>query len=126
MLSGIFSKKEKKEIEWTPLTSLEDLDELNKDSYEQPALIFKHSTRCSISSMMLNKFEKAYKEKASFKIFYLDLIENRAVSNQIVTKYGIAHQSPQTILIYEGNAVCEASHTAINYQEIEDKAKEFA
>ena len=125
MLSGLFSKKEKKEVNWTPLTTVDELKEMNERSYNRPVLIFKHSTRCAISSMVINKFESAYQENASFDSFYLDLITYREVSNQIASQYGVVHQSPQAILISKGAVVLEDSHNGINFEEIDQKSREI-
>ena len=125
MLSGLFSKKEKKEVNWIPLTTVDELKEMNERSYNRPVLIFKHSTRCAISSMVINKFESAYQENASFDSFYLDLITYREVSNQIASQYGVVHQSPQAILISKGAVVLEDSHNGINFEEIDQKSREI-
>ena len=118
MLSGLFAKKEKKEINWIPLTAVSALDEIDQKSKERPALIFKHSTRCSISSMVINNFERSFEEDAAFDIYYLDLIAFRDVSNEIEARYGVMHQSPQIVLISNGKSVLDASHTGITYEMI--------
>ena len=118
MLSGLFAKKEKKEINWIPLTTVSALDEIDQKSKERPALIFKHSTRCSISSMVINNFERSFEEDAAFDIYYLDLIAFRDVSNEIEARYGVMHQSPQIVLISNGKSVLDASHTGITYEMI--------
>ena len=118
MLSGLFAKKEKKDINWIPLTAVSTLDEIDQKSKERPALIFKHSTRCSISSMVINNFERSFEEDAAFDIYYLDLIAFRDVSNEIEARYGVMHQSPQIVLISNGKSVLDASHTGITYEMI--------
>ena len=123
MLSGLFAKKEKKEINWIPLTAVSTLDEIDQKSKTQPILIFKHSTRCSISSMTLNRFENACEDSPSFDLYFLDLIANRAVSNEVAIHYGVEHQSPQAILVVDGKAVYDASHTAIDYHELTKRTK---
>jgi len=124
MLSGIFSKKEKKTVDWNILNSTSSLDEIDQKSFDKPVLIFKHSTRCSISSMVLNKFENTYQDNANFEVYYLDLIAHREVSNEIANRYGIIHQSPQAILISKGKPILDESHTGIRYEEIDQKSKE--
>ena len=118
MLSGLFAKKEKKDINWIPLTAVSTLDEIDQQSKERPVLIFKHSTRCSISSMVINNFERSFEEDAAFDIYYLDLIAFRDVSNEIEARYGVMHQSPQIVLISNGKSVLDASHTGITYEMI--------
>lgn len=123
MLANLFSKKERKEVEWIPLQDATMLEELDAISAQQPVLIFKHSTRCSISSMTLNRFENACEEHPAFKLYFLDLIANRAVSNEVAIRYGVEHQSPQAILVVDGKAIYDASHTAIDYDELTQRTK---
>ena len=120
MFSKIFSKEEKVEVSWTNLTSVDQLEEVDKKSREKPVLLFKHSTRCSISAMSLARFERSYEEEASFKPYFLDLISHRDVSNAIAERYGVRHESPQAILIKDGKAVFHSSHMGISYSELND------
>jgi bacillithiol system protein YtxJ len=56
---GLFSSTPKKPaVNWVNLTSSGQLHELIKEAATTPVLLFKHSTRCSISAMALNRFEK--------------------------------------------------------------------
>lgn len=108
-------------MEWKLLETEEQLEELIHQSFQKPQLIFKHSTRCSVSGMIKNRLEK--KEAPDTVDFhYLDLIAYRALSNKIADKFNIAHQSPQVLLIKEGNAVFTESHNAIYMEDILDLA----
>lgn len=104
---------------WKNLTSDNSVQELVYLSFELPVLIFKHSTRCSISSMMLSRFEREW-EQPEFKVelFYLDLIQFRNLSNEIAEKLNIEHQSPQLIVLSKGEILYSASHNAIDTTEI--------
>jgi bacillithiol system protein YtxJ len=82
-------------------------------------LIFKHSTRCSISSTALNRLERAWRpEDAGHAVWYLDLLRYRPISNAIAERYGIQHESPQVLVIRAGRCVYDASHTAITHAEV--------
>lgn len=107
-----------------PLQNLSQLIDIDTLSAEKPVIIFKHSTRCSISSMAINRFEKAYalENKEALPVFYLDLLQYRPISNEIATRYGVEHQSPQTLLIKNGVCVHHASHTEIDLNEIKSFA----
>ena len=84
-------------MNWNQLISMDQLSELKKKSTEKPQLIFKHSTRCSISIMALNRFERG--EGASNVDFYLlDLLSFRNISNEIADQFNVHHQSPQILL----------------------------
>ena len=118
--SGVPSSSESR-INWIALTDLEQLTELLEGSYEKPAVIFKHSTRCSVSRMALKQFENEFDLEARVSAYFLDLIAHRDVSNEIASRFGVVHQSPQLLLIKEGKAVYNVSHSAIDAAELSDK-----
>jgi bacillithiol system protein YtxJ len=104
-------------MHWNPLTDVHQLDEIVETSQNQPVVIFKHSTRCSISSTALSRFERAWgpTENAAF---YLDLIAYRPISLEIAAKFGIEHQSPQVLVISQGNCTYSATHWDISVDEL--------
>jgi bacillithiol system protein YtxJ len=53
--------------------------------------------------------------------YYLDLLEFRPISNEIAGRFGVMHQSPQIILIKNGNAVYTASHSDIQVVDLAEK-----
>ena len=107
--------KEENLFPWNNLASLETLDKIVEDSYLQPVAILKHSTSCGISRMVLRQFENEFDaESGKVKLYFLDLISNREVSNKIASKFNVPHESPQIILIKEGESVYDASHSSIN------------
>lgn len=108
-------------MSWITLNSEEQLEEIQQTSFEKPQLIFKHSTRCSISSVIKNRL---YKNDLSPAIdfYYLDLIANRSVSNKIADQYGVQHESPQVLLIKDGKCIYDESHSAIYMEDIVEKA----
>ena len=99
---------------WKILKSVDDLNEINQRSIEKPQLIFKHSTRCSISSMAKNRLDLQIDMLTSqYDCYYLDLIQYRPVSNEISLRYEVVHESPQVIIINNGKAVYDVSHHMI-------------
>ena len=114
-----FGSVQKLHLEWEILTEESSIEELIKLSFDIPVLLFKHSTRCSVSFMALENFEKEWSlSNEECKIYYLDLLKNRAVSNQIAEMTGVHHQSPQVIVLREGRVIHHASHSAISAQAI--------
>ena len=102
-------------INWIPLTNIAQLDEIDAASNEKPVVIFKHSTRCSISRMALKQFEKEYTlTDNEVTIYFLDLLSFRAISNEIALRFKIEHQSPQLILIKNEKAIYNVSHSDID------------
>ena len=118
-LKNIFGSSENQEqaqskMQWNNLETILQLDEVVALSQEQAVVIFKHSTRCSISRMALKQFENEFDFSDLVQPFYLDLIAFREVSNEIAARFGVVHQSPQLILIKEGKAVYDVSHSDID------------
>lgn len=102
---------------WVNLTSADQLNEIkNVDGY---SLIFKHSTRCSISMMAKRNFEFNWEViPVDTKLYFLDLISFREISNSVAEVFNVAHQSPQILLIKDGDCVLEASHSDISAEEV--------
>ncbi|WKZ67747.1 MAG: bacillithiol system redox-active protein YtxJ [Flavobacteriales bacterium] len=102
-------------MNWTALTDEAQLDAIDQQSAERPVLIFKHSTRCSISSAALNRLESAWgaADEDLGAIYLLDLIRHRGISNAIADRYGVQHESPQVLVIRHGRCVHHASHFGI-------------
>lgn len=113
---GWFSKTStKNELPWNQLTSVEQLKEVIKSSSEKPVLLFKHSTRCSISSMAFSGFQSGWEgSDEEIGIYYLDLLNYRDISSQIAELTGVMHQSPQVIVLKNNEVVYTATHTGIS------------
>lgn len=109
-------------INWIPLTDLNQLNEISMASNEKPMVIFKHSTRCSISRMALKQFENEYAlTDDEVTIYFLDLLSFRDISNAIATRFQVEHQSPQLILIKEEKVIYNASHSDIDAETLKNK-----
>jgi len=112
---------------WIDLNEKNDLAHVIERSFELPVLIFKHSTRCSISDMAMTRLERSWESQMQGKVetYYLDLLSYRAISNQIAQTFNVQHESPQVLLIYQGKCLYHASHTAIQYNQIKQKITEL-
>lgn len=106
--------KEEKILPWIPLTSTDELDHIVERSKTKTQLIFKHSTRCGISRMVMNQFVATYNLDLNADLYYLDLLSYREVSNEVGYKFQVLHESPQLLVIKNGVVVAHASHGAIN------------
>lgn len=118
-MSWFASKGSEKNISWTPLLEAAQVDSTISKENEMPALFFKHSTRCSISSMALNRFEKEWSGSANCQLLFLDLLKFRGLSDMISERTGVVHESPQAVVVYRGEVVYQASHNGIIASEIE-------
>tara|TARA_R110002124_G_C8663636_1_gene490517 strand:- start:209 stop:610 length:402 start_codon:yes stop_codon:yes gene_type:complete len=109
------SKEEKKSyLNWIPLTSLNQLEEIKEQSKTSAVLIFKHSTRCGISKMVIRQFENLFEEEhQNLKVYYLDLLNHRDISSEIGVMFQVMHQSPQLIVVKNEVSVYHASHSDI-------------
>jgi len=108
-------------INWIQLTDLAQLDEIIAISKQKPVVIFKHSTRCSVSRMALKQFETDYDLEDRVDTYFLDLLEHRDISNAIATRFNVVHQSPQLLLIKGGKSVYDVSHSDIDAEELKGK-----
>jgi bacillithiol system protein YtxJ len=106
-------------IKWNQLNTENQLEELVRDSFQTPQLIFKHSTRCSISAMALNRLEREGMQP-SLTYHLLDLIAFRALSLAVAQKFTVHHESPQVLLLKNGDCIYDESHLAINASEIRE------
>ena len=112
-------KPEKLSIPWIQLTQIETLEEIAEDSSNQSIAILKHSTSCGISRMVLRQFEQNYNlDPDTFKLYFLDLLSYRDISNKIATRFNVPHESPQLIVIKDGKAIYDASHSAIDVEKL--------
>ncbi|MDY2587626.1 bacillithiol system redox-active protein YtxJ [Winogradskyella aquimaris] len=114
IFGGSSEPKEEKILPWIALNSMEQLDAIMEQSKTKTQLIFKHSIRCGISSMVINQFKAQYDVDTNADLYYLDLLRYRDVSNEVGYKFQVMHQSPQLLVIRNGVAVAHASHGAIN------------
>lgn len=107
-------------MDWIKLENSAQLEDIKAKSEEKPVLIFKHSSRCSISGMTFDRLMRNWKEEDFDKVtpYFLDLIRFRDISNQIAQEFGVYHQSPQIIIIKNGQAVYDNSHMGISYPDI--------
>jgi len=115
------SEQEKKEdsTPWIDLNTLEQLNIIAERSKTKTQLIFKHSTRCGISRMVISQFKKEYQlSENEADLYYLDLLNYRDISNDIAEKFNVYHESPQLLVIKNGIAVAHQSHGGINDLEL--------
>ncbi len=104
---------------WNQLDSIARWEQLLETSGQQAVLVFKHSTRCSISIMALDRINRNWKPgtEEHFTPWYLDLLNYREISNRIASDTGVEHQSPQLLLIKDGKCIKAESHQAIRLED---------
>ena len=103
-------------MNWISLESAEQLNSIKQ--YQGYSLIFKHSTRCSISMMAKKRFELDWDDlPADMPLYFLDLISYRDLSKQVADVFQVHHESPQLLLIKDGECVLDQSHGQISVDE---------
>ena len=108
-------------LDWKNVTSTNEIDQIVERSREVPCAILKHSTRCSISTMAKMRLESGWDLPSDdVEMYYLDLIAFREVSNYIAEKLEVHHESPQIILLRNGNVTYDASHLDITIAELKE------
>lgn len=91
-------------------------------SVAKPQVIFKHSTRCSISSVAFHRLQKA-QQPEGVDFYYLDLLAHRPLSNKVAEVFKVHHESPQVLVIKEGKCIFDESHLGISMTDIAENAK---
>jgi bacillithiol system protein YtxJ len=107
-------------MEWIHLTDEEQLSNIIEKSKENPQVIFKHSNRCSISSVALQRLQRA-NQPGEIDFYFLDLIRHRSLSNKVAEIFKVRHESPQVLLIKDGKCIFHESHLSIDMHEIIDQ-----
>jgi bacillithiol system protein YtxJ len=116
---SIFKKSNKTSISWNHLSNAKQLKDAIQNVDSKTVVLFKHSTRCSISSMALNRLEASSELAESPADFYfIDLIAFREISQAVSVEFQIKHESPQLIVVKNGKATYHASHSDIRPNEV--------
>jgi bacillithiol system protein YtxJ len=107
-------------MNWKELTGIEQLDQIKEVSESRPVVVFKHSTRCNISSMAKSRLERSSSPE-NVDFYYLDLIRYREISNQLAEQFQVHHQSPQVLLIRNGECIYDESHNGISMDDLKEQ-----
>jgi bacillithiol system protein YtxJ len=107
-------------MDWKNLTSIDQLEAIAADSFNTPQVLFKHSTRCSISSKALNRLESSTPPDG-VEVYLLDLLQHRNISAAIAEKFKVHHESPQALVIINGECTYDESHMGISMDEIAEQ-----
>ena len=107
-------------MNWIELKSSNQIKEIIEKSKAKPQVIFKHSTRCSISAMAKGRLERGL-APGNADFYFLDLINYRNISNQVSSEFDVSHESPQILIIRNGECVYDESHGSITMDEIKEQ-----
>ena len=104
-------------MKWIKLTSEADLNDLLRRSVDKPQVIFKYSNQCGLSDRVLARLE-LYPTPDGMDFYFVDIFTYRGISNKIAAVLGVHHESPQVLLVMNGECVYEESHNAIRMEEL--------
>lgn len=108
-------------INWIALTESSQIEEIISQSNTKFVLIFKHSTRCGVSSMALRSFEREYDlPEEAIDLYFLDLLKFRAISNEISVRFNVQHKSPQVLVLKKEQVVYHDSHYHISVDAVKE------
>ncbi|TDH28869.1 bacillithiol system redox-active protein YtxJ [Segetibacter sp. 3557_3] len=107
-------------MNWIDLTSADQLEKIKADSKTKPQVIFKHSTRCSISSMAKSRLDRSPELKDA-DFYHLDLIAYRSISKKVAEDFNVYHESPQVLVIRDGVCVYDESHYGITVDQLTEQ-----
>lgn len=114
------NKAESSTVSWNFIKQSADIETIIERSKEKPVVIFKHSTSCSISATALGRFERKWNAEANADVFLLDLLQYRDLSSQIAQEFGVRHQSPQILVIKNGESIYDESHFGISAETVSE------
>jgi len=120
LLDNLFKpQQEKAGLKWKTLDSESQIEVVIRDSYHKPVVIFKHSIYCGTSAMAKGRLERDWDFAAEdMEIYFLDIINYRSLSNKVEEVFEVIHQSPQMIVVKNGEAVLNLSHRAVSVEEL--------
>jgi bacillithiol system protein YtxJ len=111
-------------MDWIPLNTEEELEILKQKSAQKPQIIFKHSTRCNISSMAKGRLERADTPN-NIDFNFLDLIANRSLSAKVAEDFSVHHESPQVLIIKNGECIYDESHSGISMDDLVEQSNKI-
>jgi bacillithiol system protein YtxJ len=93
---------------FTHITGTDALDQLIEQSRTETVILFNHDPYCPISA-------RAYGQMEQFDgdVSLVDVSRERALTKEIQGRTGVRHESPQVIVLRDGESVWTASHFAI-------------
>jgi bacillithiol system protein YtxJ len=106
-------------MEWISITELNQLQQIINASHNKVQLVFKHSTRCNISSMALSRLNKGDLHKL-VSCYFLDVLSYRTISTAIAEMFQVVHESPQVLIIWKGECVYNETHLAIELADLKE------
>jgi bacillithiol system protein YtxJ len=103
---------------FAPLEALEQLESLIEGARVRPVIIFKHSPTCGTSAQAFDELESFLHEDARVAVHLVDVLRHRQLSQAIAARFGVRHESPQVLLVLDGQVRWHASHWRVTAEAI--------
>ncbi|MBT8384521.1 MAG: bacillithiol system redox-active protein YtxJ [Bacteroidia bacterium] len=102
-------------VNWAMIDGIDNMTEIIDRSKNNTLIIFKHSARCGISGSILQKFEKKTSTTSTDNklFFFINVIKNRDISNEIEKRFSVRHESPQVLIVKNNEVIKHDSHYSI-------------
>jgi bacillithiol system protein YtxJ len=107
--------------QFAPIADAKDLEELLARSHDEPVIVFKHSLTCPISSAAYTEMSRV-----SNDVSMIVVQSARDISRELEARTGVQHESPQAIILRNGQAVWNASHWSIKADVVDDAFRQYA
>ena len=109
-------------VDNTPtLHELQDATALDEALGSERAILYKHSTRCPVSAVVLNEVIRFAEAHPDWTTYLIKVIEQRQLSDTVAERLGVSHESPQVFVINQGRCVWHTSHHLITAQALSNR-----
>ncbi|PSQ92738.1 MAG: bacillithiol system redox-active protein YtxJ [Bacteroidetes bacterium SW_4_67_19] len=93
-----------------PLATEDDLQDALRHSDDEPVVFYKHSSTCPISAQAEDEMKSLLSNSGAPPVYELVVQESRDMSDRIAEHFSIRHETPQAIVVSDGEPVFNASH----------------
>lgn len=109
------NKAQTTKIEYRALNTVQECIEA---SHDRPVFILKHSATCPISSHAKHAVDTIMESHPNTLVYLVVVQKQRPLSNEIADFFKIKHESPQLLLIHQGEVKHVYNHHEINQSNI--------
>lgn len=119
IIKNMFTASDTNLDHWNVLTEKDHVEEVLENSHQKTQLVYKHSHTCGICHAAKERIEESMDEiKRQAAINFTNVKKSRPVSNALADELGIRHESPQVLIIKNGECTWHESHWSIKAGDI--------
>lgn len=94
-------------------------------SHREPVVLFKHSAWCGLSTYAHRELSKLTQPDDP-PVYCIVVQHARRLTTAVEERFGIRHESPQVIVLFEGKPVFDASHGRVTAEAVRQAARQAA